>query len=160
MVIDATFWVGAAFVVFIGVLIYFKVPGMLTKGLDERAEKIRKDLDEARELREEAQKLLAEYERKQRDAMKEAEDMVAHAEVEAKREAEAAQAKLEETVKRREQAALDRIAMAEKQAEDEVRTAAVAIAVEAAEAVIRKHVGAQADTLVDEAVKDLRRHIH
>ncbi len=157
---DATFFVGFAFIVFIGVLIYYKIPGLLTKGLDERAEKIRQDLDEARKLREEAQALLATYERKQRDALAEAEEMVAHAETEAKREAEAAQAKLEETVKRREQAALDRIAMAEKQAEDEVRAAAIAIAVEAAEAVIRKHVGARADQLVDDAVKDLRRHIH
>ena len=76
---DATFWVGAAFVIFIGILVYLKVPGMLTSALDERAKKISDDLDQARELREEAQVLFATYQRKQRDALQEAEEIVAHA---------------------------------------------------------------------------------
>ena len=75
---DATFWVGAAFVLFVGILFYLKVPGMLTSALDERAKKISDDLDQARELREEAQVLLATYQRKQRDALKEAEEIIAH----------------------------------------------------------------------------------
>ncbi len=161
MELGATFWVGAAFVVFIGVLFYYKVPGMLTKGLDERAEKIRNDLDEARRLREEAQSLLATYERKQRDAMQEAEAMVAHAEEEAKREAAQAAEKLEEAIKRREQQALDKIAMAEAQAEKDVREAAVEVAIAAAGKVIAEQVsGDKADALVDQAIKDLRGQLH
>jgi F-type H+-transporting ATPase subunit b len=158
---DATFWVGTAFIVFIGVLIYYKVPGMLTKGLDERAAKIRNDLDEARKLREEAQALLANYERKQRDAMSEAKQMVEHAHEEAKREAGIAAEKLEEALKRREQSALEKIALAEAQAEKEVREAAVAVAIEAATQVIAKHVsGERADALIQDATGNLRRNLN
>jgi F-type H+-transporting ATPase subunit b len=158
---DATFWVAVAFVVFVGVVIYFKVPAMLTKSLDERADKIRKDLEEARQLREEAQALLASYERKQRDALNDAKAMVTHATEEAQREAAQSQAKLQETINRREQVALEKIALAEAQAEKEVRDAAVEVAIDAATRVIAKHVtGAQADTLVEQATKDLRRQLH
>ena len=161
MSFDATFFVGLAFVIFIGILIYYKVPGMLTKGLDDRAERIRKDLDEARELKEEAQSLLATYERKQRDAMQEAEAMIAHAEVEAKREQEIAAAKLQESLARREQLAVEKIALAEAQAQKEVREAAVQVAVAAASEVIAGQLkGDKATEMVDQAIKDLSRQLH
>ncbi len=158
---DATFWVGAAFVLFVGILVYFKVPGMLTGALDERAKKISDDLDQARELREEAQVLLATYQRKQRDALKEAEEIIAHAKEEAMREAEQAEKKLEEAVARRQQAALNKIALAEAQAEYEVRDTAIEIAIAAATAVVAQQVrGDRADALVDTAIQDLRRHLN
>ena len=158
---DATFWVGAAFVLFVGILFYFKVPGMLTNALDERAKKISDDLDQARELREEAQVLLASYQRKQRDALKEAEGIIAHAKEEAMREAEQAEKKLEEVVARRQQAALNKIALAEAQAENEVRDTAIEIAIAAATAVVAQQVrGDRADALVDTAIQDLRRHLN
>ena len=158
---DATFWVGAAFVLFVGILVYLKVPGMLTGALDERAKKISNDLDQARELREEAQVLLATYQRKQRDALKEAEEIIAHAKEEAMREAEQAEKKLEEAVARRQQAALNKIALAEAQAENEVRDTAIEIAVAAATAVVAQQVrGDRADALVDTAIQDLRRHLN
>ena len=158
---DATFWVGAAFVLFVGILVYLKVPGMLTGVLDERAKKISDDLDQARELREEAQVLLATYQRKQRDALKEAEEIIAHAKEEAMREAEQAEKKLEESVARRQQAALNKIALAEAQAENEVRDAAVEIAIAAATAVVAQQVqGDRADALVNTAIQDLRRHLN
>ena len=157
---DATFWVGAAFVLFVGILFYLKVPGMLTSALDERAKKISDDLDQARELREEAQVLLATYQRKQRDALKEAEEIIAHAKEEAMREAEQAEKKLEEAVARRQQAALNKIALAEVQAENEVRDTAIEIAIAAATAVVAQQVqGDRADALVDTAIQDLRRHL-
>ena len=158
---DATFWVGAAFVLFVGILVYLKVPGMLTSALDERAKKISNDLDQARELREEAQVLLATYQRKQRDALKEAEEIIAHAKEEAMREAEQAEKKLEEAIARRQQAALNKIALAEAQAENEVRDTAIEIAIAAATAVVAQQVqGDRADTLVDNAIQDLRRHLN
>ena len=158
---DATFWVGAAFVLFVGILVYLKVPGMLTGALDERAKKISDDLDQARELREEAQVLLATYQRKQRDALKEAEEIIAHAKEEAMREAEQAEKKLEESVARRQQAALNKIALAEAQAENEVRDAAIEIAIAAATAVVAQQVqGDRADALVNTAIQDLRRHLN
>ncbi len=158
---DATFWVGAAFVLFVGILVYLKVPGMLTGVLDERAKKISDDLDQARELREEAQVLLATYQRKQRDALKEAEEIIAHAKEEAMREAEQAEKRLEESVARRQQAALNKIALAEAQAENEVRDAAIEIAIAAATAVVAQQVqGDRADALVNTAIQDLRRHLN
>ncbi len=158
---DATFWVGAAFVLFVGILVYLKVPGMLTGVLDERAKKISDDLDQARELREEAQVLLATYQRKQRDALKEAEEIIAHAKEEAMREAEQAEKRLEESVARRQQAALNKIALAEAQAENEVRDAAIEIAIAAATAVVAQQVqGDRADALVNIAIQDLRRHLN
>ena len=158
---DATFWVGAAFVLFLGILVYLKVPGMLTGVLDERAKKISDDLDQARELREEAQVLLATYQRKQRDALKEAEEIIAHAKEEAMREAEQAEKKLEEAIARRQQAALNKIALAEAQAENEVRDTAIELAIAAATAVVAQQVrGDRADVLVDIAIQDLRRHLN
>ena len=158
---DATFWVGAAFVLFVGILVYLKVPGMLTGALDERAKKISDDLDQARELREEAQVLLATYQRKQRDALKEAEEIIVHAKEEAMREAEQAEKKLEEAVARRQQAALNKIALAEAQAEYEVRDTAIEIAIAAATAVVVQQVrDDRADALVDTAIQDLRRHLN
>jgi len=160
MYFDATFWVGFAFIVFVAVLIYYKVPRMLTKALDERSEKIRGELDDARKLREEAQALLANYERKQRDAMNEAQEMVAYAREEAARERKLAQEKLEVAIGRREQLALEKIALAEAQAEKEVRNAAVEVAIDAATEVIARHVRGERDqALIDDATRDLRRHL-
>ncbi|MDP6689553.1 MAG: ATP F0F1 synthase subunit B [Alphaproteobacteria bacterium] len=158
---DATFWVGAAFVLFVGILFYLKVPGMLTKALDDRSAKIAEDLEEARQLREEAQALLANYERKQRDALSEAEEIIAHAKEEAVREADIAARKLDEAIARRQQAALDKIAMAEAQAEKEVRDAAIEIAITAATAVVAQQVkGERADDLIATATADLGRHLN
>ena len=160
MHLDATFWVAFAFVVFVAILIYYKVPRMLAKALDERSEKIRQDLDDARKLREEAQGLLATYERKQRDAMSEAQEMVAYAREEAERERKLAHEKLEEAIKRREAQALEKIALAEAQAEKEVRDAAIEVAVDAATQVIAQHVqGARDDALIEQATRDLRRQL-
>ncbi len=158
---DATFWVGAAFLMFVGVLFYFKVPAMLTGALDDRAAKIAEDLEQARQLREEAQALLANYERKQRDALSEAEEIIAHAKEEAAREADIAAKKLDEAIARRQQSALDKIAMAEAQAEKEVRDTAIEIAITAATAVVAQQVkGERADALIATATADLGRHLN
>ena len=159
--LNATFFVGLAFLCFIGILFYFKVPAMLTGALDDRSKKIADDLEQARKLREEAQALLATYERKQRDALAEAEEIIAHAREEALREAEIAAKKLEEAIARRQQAALDKIALAETQAQKEVRDAAIEIAITAATAVVAQQVqGDRADALIDAATADLGRHLN
>ena len=158
---DATFWVGAAFILFAGILFYFKVPGMMAKALDERAEKISADLEQARQLREEAQALLATYERKQRDALAEAEKIIAHAREEALREAEIAAKKLDQSIARRQQAALDKIALAETQAEAEMRDAAIDIAITATSAIVAQQVkGDRADALIAVATTDLDRYLN
>ncbi len=158
---DESFWVAVAFAGFIGVAIYFKLPGMITKLLDERAEKIRNDLDEAQRLREEAQALFADYQRKTRNAAKEAEDIVAHAEAEAKRHAEQASKDLADLMERRTAQAEAKIAQAEAQAVQDVRAAAVDLAVNAARRVMQDDLAAdKADALVDAAISDLRGKLH
>ena len=133
---DATFWATVALVLFLVLMVYMKVPGMITKSLDDRSDKIRGDLEEARRLCEEAQQLLAEYQRKRKEAQQEAESIISAA----KREAEAltkdAERKTEDYVTRRTALAEQKIAQAEGQAVAEVKAMAVDIAMEAAQTVI------------------------
>jgi F-type H+-transporting ATPase subunit b len=158
---DATTAVALGFLIFAGILIYLKVQNTVLGALDERAAKIRNELEEAQRLREEAQALLASYERKQREALQEAESMRQYAREEAEREARLAAEKLEENLKRREQLALEKVALAEAQAEQQVRAAAVEAAIDAAARVIRgKLDDAAAGALVDDSIRDLRRHLN
>lgn len=141
---DATFWALVGLIIFLGIVVYLKVPAMLAKSLDERAAKISKELDEARSLREEAQALLAEYHRKRKEAEKEASDIVAAAGREANAIVEEAKQKTEEYVARRNKLAEQKIASAEAEAIKEVRTAAVELAVAAATRVVAEKVDAKA----------------
>lgn len=141
---DATFWALVGLVIFLAIVVYLKVPGMVAKSLDERAAKISKELEEARTLREEAQALLAEYHRKRKEAEKEASDIVAAAGREANAIVEDAKKKTEEYVARRNKLAEQKIASAEAEAIKEVRTAAVELAVAAASRIIADKVDAKA----------------
>lgn len=158
---DETAWVAVAFLLFVGLLVYLKVPGLMTKGLDDRAAKIRSDLEEAARLRTEAQKLFAEYQEKQKNAMKEAAEIVAHAQDEAKRLAAQAEADLKASIARRQAMAEQKIAQAEQAAVQDVRGAAVDLAVEAARAVLVKTMqGGNAQAATDKAIADVRTLIH
>jgi F-type H+-transporting ATPase subunit b len=125
-------------------------------GLDERAARIRGELEEAARLREEAQTALAAIQRKQRDALGEAEEIIAHARQDAERIRAHALEELERTLARRQAMALDRIAQAEASAMAEVRNAAVDVAVAAARQVIASEIDAAADArLIDTAIEGL-----
>jgi F-type H+-transporting ATPase subunit b len=138
----ATFWAFVALVLFLGVVVYFKVPGMISKALDARATKIRHDLDEARRLREEAQALLAEFQQKRKEAEKEAAEIVTAAKREAEMLLGEAHKKTEDYVTRRTAIAEQKIAQAERDAIAEVRGSAVDIAIEAARKVLGDKVDA------------------
>ena len=158
---NTNFVVLLAFLVFIGVLIYFKVPGMLGGVLDKRSDKIQADLDEARNLREEAQKLLASYERKQTDMLSQAERIVEAAKKEAVAAAEDAKKDLEASIARRIAAAEEQIAQAEANAVKDVRNRAVTVAVAAA----REVLGQQMTTgwsgnLIDAAIDEVGAKLH
>jgi F-type H+-transporting ATPase subunit b len=154
---SAEFWVAVAFLLFVGLLIYMKVPGLLAKALDDRAEAIRKELDEARRLREEAQDLLADYKQKQRRADDEARAIIEQAEREAKALKEQSEKAMKEALERRSRIAEEKIARAEAQAVAEVRAAVVEAATGAAERLLRERVaGSTADGLVEQAIRDLR----
>jgi F-type H+-transporting ATPase subunit b len=122
--------VAVAFVIFV-VLVLWKGMAKITVGLDKRADQIRAQLDEAQKLREEAQATLAGYQRQQRDALAEAEEIISHAKEEAERMKVDAAATLATTLKRREEQAVDRIAQAEAKALQDVRNQAVDLAIAA-----------------------------
>lgn len=154
---EAEFWVAVAFVVFIGILIYVGVPKMLIGALDDRAKRVQNELDEARRLKEEAQKLLAEYKAKQKQADEEAAAIVAGAKAEAERIAAESKAKMEEFVARRTKLAETKIAQAEAQAVADVRAAAAEAAVTAAEKILTDTVkGKLADDLVTRGIADVK----
>ena len=152
---DPTFWVAIALVVFIALI--FKPTGrMASKGLDERADKIKAELDEAERLRKEAQDLLAQYQRKQRDAAGEAQSIIDHAKKEAERMDREGRERLKASLERREKLAADRIAMAEAKAIEQVRSRAVEVAIAAAGSVLASSLSAdKANALIDDAVKQL-----
>lgn len=157
MLEDATFWALVALVIFLGIMVYLKVPGTVTSALDKRADTIRKELDEARRLREEAQALLADYQRKGREAEAEAEEIVEQA----KREAEALTAesarRLEEYVASRTKLAEDKIAQAESQALQEVRALSADVAIAAAEKILGAKVkGETANALIARSIGDVK----
>lgn len=150
---NTDFVVLIAFLLFIGILVYLKVPGLLGGLLDKRSEAIRDELEAARALREEAQAVLAGYERQQREVAKQAEGIVEHAKEEARVAAEQAKAELEASIARRISAAEERIASARIKAEREVRDQAVQVAVAAARSVISQQMTeSQGSQLVDQAI--------
>lgn len=149
------FWVLVAFVVFVaglGKIIWRQIGG----ALDQRAADIKKQLEDASRLHEEAKETLAVYKRKQRDALKEAEEIVARARAEAERVRVEAGKSLEAALARREAQALDKIAQAEAQAVGEVRAIAVDVAMAATAKVLSQSMDAVKSTaLVDRAIAEL-----
>ena len=153
----ATLWATIGLIIFGAVVVYLKVPGMLGKSLDERAGKIRNELEEARRLREEAQQLLAEYQRKRKEAEKEAADIVTAAKNEAGMLVEDARKKTEEYVQRRTVLAEQKIGQAEREAVAEVRASAVDLAVEAARKLLGDKVDAKTGAdLFKSSLQELR----
>ncbi|MHC1549873.1 F0F1 ATP synthase subunit B [Phyllobacterium sp. K27] len=140
---DATFYSLVGLIIFLAIIVYLKVPGVVGKSLDARADKIRDELEEARRLREEAQSLLAEYQRKRKEAEKEAGEIVAIAQREAQGLLEEAKKKTEDYVARRNKLAEQKIAQAEVEAVNEVRASAVDIAVAAASRILSDKVDAK-----------------
>src|SRR5688572_12809782 len=161
MLRTAEFWVGIAFVAFLLILAYYKVPALIAKALDDRATGIRKELDEARRLREEAQALLADYQRKHRNAGQEAEAIIEQARREAEAFAAETRKSLAETVERRRKQAEAKIARAETQATEDVRAAAVDMAIAAAEKILRdKAAGAGGAALIDESIRSIKTRLN
>lgn len=152
---DPEFWVLVAAVIFVAI-VWKPARRILIGSLDERAARIRADLDEARRLREEAEQLLAEYRGKEREAVAEAEAILAQARQEADRIAAQSARDLEQALARRQRLAEERIAQAEKKALDEIRMVAVDVAIDAAREVIASQIDeARGGALLDAAIAAL-----
>jgi len=154
------FWVGFGFVAFVA-LVSRIVYRVVTVALDDRAERIKNQIEEATRLAEEAQELLASYERKRREAAEEAESIVEHARQEAARLSENAAQDLERSLARRRQLAMDRIAQAEATAIADVRNQAIEVAMDATQRLLSEKIkGKSADDLIDAAIKELPKNLH
>lgn len=154
---DTSLWVLIGFIIVIGIFAWQGVGKMLTGFLDGRAKQIETSLDESRSMREEAQRLLADYQKRQREAEGEAESIIAQAKADAKAMSADAKVKLDEQVARRTAAAQDRIARAEAQALAEVRAQTADLAIAAAQEIIKSRTdGAAQKLLLDRALADVR----
>jgi len=154
------FWITVALVIFLAIAIRMGLRSVLAQ-LDARADRIRRELEEAQALREEAQKLLADHKGRQRDALKDAEEIVETARSEARAMRIAAEQDLEEAVRRREQLAIDKIAQARQAAEAQLRQQAAELAVAAASRLIASNLdeGRRA-SLTDEAISEVSRKLN
>ena len=158
---DSNLVVTLTTLLFIAVLLYLKVPALLGGMLDKRAEGIKSELDEARALREEAQTLLASYEKKQKEVEGLAEQIVANAKSEAEKAAVQAKEDLKVSIARRLKGAEDQIASAEASAVKEVRDRAIAVATQAASTVIaEKMSAASGNDLIDASIKEVGAKLH
>ena len=153
-------WVAVAFLIFVGMVLYWGLRPIL-RSLDARGERIRNDIRRAEQLREEAQRELSDAQRRQREAEKEAEAIIAHARTEAKRLKERAEADLERQLERREQQTREKIEQAEQQAVQEVRDKAVDIAVAATHRLVQENLSEKkAGDMLDGAIKDTSTRLH
>lgn len=158
---NTDFIVTISFLLFVGIVVYFKVPQLIAKLLDQRADGIRADLDEARRLREEAQEIYASYERRQREVKTQAEDIIANARREALAQADRARADLNRSIELRIKGAEDQITTAENDAVRAVRDRAVQTAIAAASAVLLEQGNASDQSAgIDAAIDDVATLLH
>jgi F-type H+-transporting ATPase subunit b len=161
MFAEPEFWVAVAFVILMGVFAYAGVHKTVLKALDHRAERIKAELDDAKRLRDEAAKVLADYKARRASAEAEATEIVASAKAEAERIAAEAKTKMEDFVARRTKAAEGKIALAEAQALADVRAAAADAAVAAASTILSQTVkGEVADDLLAKGIADVRQKLN
>ena len=157
MLFEPETWVAVAFVILMIVFGYLGIHRTVLTALDKRAERIKAELDDARRLKEEAAKLLADYKSKRTSAEREAEEIIANAKAEAERIASEAKAKMEDFVARRTKTAEGKIALAEAQAIADVRSAAANAAVAAASTILSQSVkGSVADDLLTKGIAEVR----
>ena len=161
MFAEPEFWVAVAFVILMGVFVWLGVHRTVLKALDHRAERIKAELDDARRLKEEAAKLLAEYKARHASAEREAQEIVTNARAEAERIAAEARSKMEDFIARRTKTAESKIALAEAQALADVRAAAVEAAVAAASTVLSESVkGPVADDLLAKGIAEVQQKLN
>jgi F-type H+-transporting ATPase subunit b len=156
---DPTFWVLVAFVIFV-IAVYKPIRGAMLGGLDSRIAEIRQEVEEAEKLREEAQSLLAKYQRQQRQALQDAENIVTRARESAERHRAEAEESMKEMVRRQEEQAREKIAQAEATAIQQVRAMSVDLAMAAAEKLLVERLGGtEGSRLIDASIQDIPRKL-
>jgi len=158
---DPETWVAIAFVIFVAILVWLRLPGMIVQTLDARSARIKAELEEAARLRKEAEAVLAQYQRKRAEVQIEAAAIIDNARREAERMAAEAAAMSEEFIARRTRMAETRIAQAEAHAIAELRAAAADAAIAAAEKLLidTTH-GRAADVLIENGIRDIKANLN
>ncbi|MBT3071788.1 F0F1 ATP synthase subunit B [Rhodomicrobium sp. Az07] len=161
MLMDPEVWVAIAFVLFICLILYYNVPGMALKALDQRSAAIGRELEEARKLRAEAETLLADYRRRTANAEVEAQEIIAQAEREAAAYASEARASFDELITRRLTVAEQKIKLEEEKARKQIRAQAAELAVSAAEQLLQHKVtGKIADDTIATSLDRIKKRLH
>jgi F-type H+-transporting ATPase subunit b len=161
MFAEPEFWVAVSFVILMGVFAYVGVHKTVLTALDHRSARIKAELDDARRLKDEAAKVLADYKARRASAEREAEEIVTNARAEAERIAAEAKAKMEDFVTRRTKTAESKIALAEAQAVADVRAAAADAAIAAASTILSQSVkGEVADDLLAKGIAEVRQKLN
>ena len=161
MAFDNTFFATVALLIFLAIVFWAKAPGKVGAMLDGRADKIRKDIEDARKLRAEAEALLNEYKQKRTDAVKEAEAIIAQAKSEAESYAAETRSKLNDLLARRSKQAEQKIAQAESAAAKDVRSAATEAAIAAATQLIGEvNAGAKGVKLIEESISAVKSRLN
>jgi F-type H+-transporting ATPase subunit b len=158
---DPETWVAISFLLFVGLIVYFRVPGLVAKALDGRASAIARELEEARKLRAEAEALLADYKARTANAKSEAAAILTQAEQEAAAYAKEARATFDEIIARRLSAAEQKIKLEEEKARKQIRAQAAELAVAAAEQLIEQKVtGKAAEAMVTASLDRIKKRLH
>ena len=151
-----TSWTLVAFIIFVGIGLYLKAPKMITNLLDEQIQRVKKELSDAIELKEEANTLLAEYQRKKEDTLKEADDIIANAKERAQIYEQAALTKSEEIIKRQEAQSIEKINQAELQAMSKIQQTIVEQSINAAEKLVSEKISVEkSEQIFAESLKDI-----
>jgi F-type H+-transporting ATPase subunit b len=158
---DPETWVAVSFLLFAGLIIYFKVPAMLARALDGRSSAIARELEEARKLRAEAESILADYKKRAENAETEAAAILAQAEREASAYAKEARAAFDEMIARRLSVAEQKIKLEEEKARKQIRSQAAELAVAAAERLLQqKMTGQAAENMVTASLDKIKKRLH
>lgn len=151
-----TSWTLVAFIIFVGIGLYLKAPKMITNLLDEQIQRVKKELSDAIDLKEEANTLLAEYQRKKKDALKEADDIIANAKERAQIYEQAALTKSEEIIKRQEAQSIEKINQAELQAMSKIQQTIVEQSINAAEKLVSEKISVEkSEQIFADSLKDI-----
>ena len=137
MILDATFWVMVSFIIFIGLLIYFKIPQKIKNILEENIYSIKSQIDEADKLKEDAKNILTEHEKKISNSKKEVESMINKANEEAEKNVLITNKNFHNLMDNRKKNAEERIKQLKNQALKDIKNASVKIAIESVEKLIK-----------------------
>ena len=140
MTLDATFWVTISFFIFLGILIYFKIPQKIKETLEQNILNIKNQLTEAEKLKEDAKNILAEHEKKISNSKKEVKDMIDKANEDVEKNIIRTNEEFHKLMENRKKGAEDRITQLKNQAVKDIKNASVKIAIESVEKLIKNSI--------------------